>query len=118
MKYEPKAENNVEKKTLNEMGLTGVNVGSSGRLAVNKSDKYLNQNKYNAKQGASILAKNLLSILANDPAVANDPKAAAFKMKKIAYLLYSATKTPEMLQQLAVAPPEEQDVQPKIPGTF
>lgn len=103
MKYEDSA-------SLNEF----VNIGSAGNRAVQKTASYLTKGTYSPKQGAAILAKNLLSVVEGTP-----QDKIQWKMQRIAYLLYMASKSPATMQTLAQSAgqpeqPQAQQPQPQV----
>ncbi len=114
MKYESKAENNVEKTVINEFIPNWANkklTGSLGR-GQQRFGANVQGNQYKPQQTAAALYKNLVELLASDP------NAEQTKMDVIK-LLYRAVKGGplggQQPQQQAAQP---QNGQQQIPGTF
>jgi len=108
MKYESNAENNVEKKVINELAVPAIAnrqfTGALGRGQRKFKTGIAGIDELAAQKTASALYQNLKELLANDP-------DAEKKKLKIVRLVYNWAKA----QPLA---PQPQNGQQQIPGTF
>jgi hypothetical protein len=110
MKYESKAENNVEKTVINEFIPNAVNNPLSGALGrgQKKFGTSVEGDVYNVQKSAIAIFNNLKELLANDP-------NAEAKKLKIIKLVYNWAKSQPLVPQQAAQP---QNGQQQIPGTF